>query len=121
MIWTSDKGNPPFFTLVANGVIEYLLGHKYFLSAYVADHSADKNVVVIDISERHRIFPEFPGPTLGRVVHGPGETEIHAVGRHQEDGLSLDAADPKSLPKLGRFFRDAGRLDPARSASKRLS
>ncbi len=118
MIWSSDQGNPPHYTPVANGVIEQLLEDGYFISAYWDQTRTEGMQVVIDISLPHGIFSEFPGITIGRVVCGPPPTAITAVGRHLETGLCLDAADSKSFQKLARFFRAAGRHDPSGSASK---
>jgi hypothetical protein len=118
MIWSSDQGDPPYYTPVANGVIEQLLGNNYFVSAYWDQTRAEGMQVVIDISLPHGIFSEFPGMTISRVVCGPPPTAITAIGRHREAGLYLDAVDPESFQKLNRFLKAAGRHDPSGSASK---
>ncbi len=100
--WSSDKGPPPAFTLLSNGVIEHLLERGYYLVVYWFD-SGNGRVVSIDISQRHAIFPEFPGPSIGRVECQVGSpiAKLYLVG---EDPQPLDLADPKSFDSIDAYF-----------------
>lgn len=116
--WSSDKGHPPRFTMLANGVIEHLLERGYYLCAYWFSAHYRGPRVTIDVSAPHAIFPEFPGPTLGRVDCGPDPTELELSRVGGTDKLCLDAADPKSFDMIDDYFLTAsGRRGPSDSAS----
>lgn len=109
MIWSSDQSDPPHYTTVANGIIEQLLNDGYFVSAYWSAINIEGKEVIIDVSVRHKICPEFPGSTVGWIVCGPAPTVVTITGRNSGKSLCIDAADPKSFQKLRRFVKTASR------------
>lgn len=103
--WSSNRGPPPKFTLLANSIIEHLLECEYFISAYWFCANSRGPQVIVNISIKHAIFPEFPGPTIGHINCGPDPTELELFKFAENDKIRLDAADPTCFEKIDACLR----------------
>ncbi len=111
MIWSSNKNNPPYYTPIANGVIEHLLEDGYFLIVFWCDDHIIGRRVIINISKKNAIFTEFPDRNVGSVIHAPWCTQLTATSVDGNRKLVLDATNPQSLQLISKFFKE---IDPER-------
>lgn len=92
----------PFFSIVANAVIEHLLELKFQVTAY---QSAVGGLIFIDVFHGRDLLH---AKDVGRITCNDS-TKISAVIHDSAGLICLDATEPDSLDKLTKFFKSADR------------
>ncbi len=107
--WSSADNIAPAFGVVPNAIIEHICDRGYHLSVFWLDGYSVEPKLVMDVCEHHKIFPEFPGKSLGRVVYAPhtGEIEVselydYASPDHRK--MTVDIANPDCFAGLDTFL-----------------
>ncbi len=99
--WSSDKGEPPNYTITINSIIE-LLSDTYFLTVCIFK----TYTVQITVSIRNSIYPDFPSYQIGGITVKLDSNDAYLDNFHFTNPKLADINDPQFFDVISTYFND---------------